>query len=617
MANKISVLIDVTVDKAVGSLRNFRTSIADADGAVNKFKAGGKAAFDGIKANAGAMAVGAIGSVIAFSGSIIKAGGEMAAMDAKAETVFGQSLGRVKKWGDEHAGAMGLTTREATTAGTAIADLLKPMGFSEEAATDNALALLDLGGALSAWSGGQVSAAGVTEVFTKAMLGERDGLKALGISISEADVQTRLLQKGQEALTGAAMQQAKAVATQELIFEKSTDAQKAWADGSMDGVKAQNEAKSAVARLGEVLNESLYPVLVNLVPIIAETAEGLLPLAENLGTVMKVLPEVAAGLNLTASTGEKAWRSMEDLKGEFDAVGISGAEFAEISGKVQFGVIEMDEALQILADAQRENIDLTDRQANVSDDYRNAATIAAEATDDLGVSFTTVDRSAKDFADEVRRAEDELQSVKDAVLDADFALSKLKGNVDQREAWRNMRESLVELWLTTASGEATFDEMQIATDNASIAMADYIENAKNIPAEVKTSLYAELDRGNLDAVQLYIDKLQYGVEVPIRLKPGPGLSINGSGQVVGFGGRIIAGATGGIVTQPTMALIGEAGPEAVIPLNQAPGASPLPGGLGAGSSSGGGTTINITTNADPNSVVNATRRFSRRNGPGL
>ena len=39
------------------------------------------------------------------------------------------------------------------------------------------------------------------------------------------------------------------------------------------------------------------------------------------------------------------------------------------------------------------------------------------------------------------------------------------------------------------------------------------------------------------------------------------------------------GATGGIVTRPTMALIGEAGPEALVPLNQMPGASPL-GGLG-------------------------------------
>jgi hypothetical protein len=43
------------------------------------------------------------------------------------------------------------------------------------------------------------------------------------------------------------------------------------------------------------------------------------------------------------------------------------------------------------------------------------------------------------------------------------------------------------------------------------------------------------------------------------------------------------GATGGIVRRPTYALIGESGPEAVVPLNRAPGAGPL----------GGGATINL------------------------
>ena len=48
------------------------------------------------------------------------------------------------------------------------------------------------------------------------------------------------------------------------------------------------------------------------------------------------------------------------------------------------------------------------------------------------------------------------------------------------------------------------------------------------------------------------------------------------------------GATGAIVTQPTLSLIGEAGPEAVVPLNQAAGASPL------GSMGGDTTVLNVT-----------------------
>ena len=61
-------------------------------------------------------------------------------------------------------------------------------------------------------------------------------------------------------------------------------------------------------------------------------------------------------------------------------------------------------------------------------------------------------------------------------------------------------------------------------------------------------------------------------------------------------------AEGGIVTSPQIAMIGEKGPEAVIPLDR----------LG----NMGGNTINITvTSADPNAVVAALQRYVRMSGP--
>lgn len=44
--------------------------------------------------------------------------------------------------------------------------------------------------------------------------------------------------------------------------------------------------------------------------------------------------------------------------------------------------------------------------------------------------------------------------------------------------------------------------------------------------------------------------------------------------------RVPHGATGGVVNRPTLALIGEAGPEAVVPLNRTAGNGPLPESLG-------------------------------------
>lgn len=62
-------------------------------------------------------------------------------------------------------------------------------------------------------------------------------------------------------------------------------------------------------------------------------------------------------------------------------------------------------------------------------------------------------------------------------------------------------------------------------------------------------------------------------------------------------------ADGGIVTGPTLAMIGERGPEAVIPLSKA-----------GGSVGGGGVTIHVN-GGDPQAVVDALRRFYRQNGP--
>jgi phage-related protein len=78
----------------------------------------------------------------------------------------------------------------------------------------------------------------------------------------------------------------------------------------------------------------------------------------------------------------------------------------------------------------------------------------------------------------------------------------------------------------------------------------------------------------------------------------PGLP--GRGTKIEFP-KIPALADGGIVTGPTLALIGEAGPEAVVPLDRM-------GGMG-----GNNITINVQ-GADPNAVVDALRTYMFRNG---
>ena len=85
------------------------------------------------------------------------------------------------------------------------------------------------------------------------------------------------------------------------------------------------------------------------------------------------------------------------------------------------------------------------------------------------------------------------------------------------------------------------------------------------------------------------------------------LSFKVPSWVPGFGGKgfdvpnIPMLADGGIVNSPTLAMIGEKGPEAVVPLDRFRG-------------TGGGDIYVTVQGGDPNAVVDALRRYQRQNG---
>ena len=109
-----------------------------------------------------------------------------------------------------------------------------------------------------------------------------------------------------------------------------------------------------------------------------------------------------------------------------------------------------------------------------------------------------------------------------------------------------------------------------------------------------------------------------GIEIPIELRLNLFAQAYGItteqlvNQIGGVDFGAFAGATGGVVTQPTMALIGEAGPEMVVPLNQAPGASPLPGGMGGMGVTN--ITINMPVGSSGDDIIRSLRNNERLNG---
>lgn len=257
LTERLAIKIDADGQGAVKEVGKVGDSVEDLDKKQGKLAAGMKK-WGPAAAVAGA---GLVAGIAPVGVELYKLGADLEQMDAKAKTVFGDQKGLVDAWAKSNANAMGLTRREATGLATNMADLLVPMGMTREQAAKMSTEVIGLSGALSAWSGGQKSASEVAEILQGAMLGEYDALKSLGIGLGAADVEARLAANGQDKLTGAARQQAEALAVQQLILEKSTDAQKAFGDGVQSTNEKMAEQAAKFREAKEALATTLTPAI--------------------------------------------------------------------------------------------------------------------------------------------------------------------------------------------------------------------------------------------------------------------------------------------------------------------------------------------------------------------
>ena len=290
------------------------TNTANADAQLNKLKGTTGGLNKNLLTSAKRFAV--MGTAVAGAavgvGLVTKKVFDMAAnlelVENKINIVFGDQVGMVNDWADNVSKRMGLSSTQVAGLAANFADLLIPMQFTREQAAEMSTDIVGLSGALSEWSGGTRSVKEVSDILGKAMLGEREAIKSLGISITEADVKNKILSMSTQQLSGLTEAQAKAIATRDLILEKSIDAQNAYKDNT-DGLSvAQAELSSALEEVKEEFIRELTPALTQFADylrtsFIPMVEEKLIPNIEKMVDVLtktaKVVKFVVDAWNMT------------------------------------------------------------------------------------------------------------------------------------------------------------------------------------------------------------------------------------------------------------------------------------------------------------------------------
>lgn len=574
--------------------------VGESGGKLTAKMGGLQSSMGGVATVAGGFLAGqAITSGISAFKSLGDQGASLALQQQKVNTVFGEARPIVDEWAKANANGMGLTRSQASNLAAGLADLLIPMGMTREAAAAMATKTIGLSGALAEWSGGTKSAAEVSDILTKAYLGETDGLKALGISISAEDVKMRLAAEGNGELTGAARQQAEALAIQAMVFEKSTDAQTAFADGAGSAARKQAEMSARADEMKERLANGLQPVFIAISSLLVEKV---VPALESLSTWLiankPVLVAAAAAISVVMVAAFTAW-----------AVSATAAAVATIAAAAP--VIAVVAVVALLAagifllikhwdDLTAKYPKLAEASEAVKEKWQQlVAWITGTFVPGVMVVYTAVSEAVTkavkfviDHWDEIRAFIEPAMKAYAVIAEAAFkqiqnviqtVLGVIKGVVDVfmgvftgdwDRAWDGVKQIVESVWkgfeTTIRNDIGLIKGLAPLIKEAGMALGGALLDG------LKSALSATAGfAGDVAGAVLSMIKNLVNSQVIDRINSA--LEISFDTHVPGVGTIHINPpdiphlAAGGIVTRPTLALIGESGPEAVIPLSRAGG----------------------------------------------
>jgi hypothetical protein len=588
VSNKISVIIDVAVDKANAGLKGFKKSIDDASGAAGKFKAGASSAMSSVQANAGNLAMAGGAALVAFGAKAVASFQNTAIAAGKMADALGLPVETASRL-IEVAGDLGI---EAAT-------LQSSIGKMNVTAGKTPGVFDDIGASIVRNKDGTMD---VNATF----LATVDALNAIPDAGDRAAASQQIFGKGYKEIAELVTQGSDQITAS---MAKVSDAKIIDEDEvrkARDLRAAQDELSDAIEDIGLAVGEMLVPALTDM----AESFTGVYEVAKKLKVldVASFIQKWLTPVNMAQSAFDKilpSYRNVTDAAWDYaSAVEASGGSFDK-------ALIEY-EAMEV---ANAKNIDTTLKAVDAAIDHGDALNDFAEATEDSADATGIVTDAIQASIDAHNEEMEAIKRVNDArrvatndiyaaaeaedawwqqVVETTAALEDAElGEREKAAATRDLATATDEAVTAqlTANGvnvdsvagqQAWLDAMLASAEGLSGPMRDevlrYIGLVTGIPAEQLTLIKPNMDFAALKRIE---DDLNFTSRArDVRISPSGGVPRYASGTKNHPGG---------------LAIVGEQGPELVdLPggsaVHTAGETANMVGGVG-----GMGTTINITS----------------------
>lgn len=230
--------------------------------------------------------------IVGLTAAITKAAADAEETESKFRTVFinvGASAERVAEDLRKNFGLARVQSRQLLAD---TGDLLVGFGFTEGSALELSRRVNELAVDLASFTNFEGGAAGASRALTKALLGEREAIKGLGIAVLEEDVKKQVALERSRGLTFATERQARANATLSLILQQTQKAQGDYARTLNSPINRLRRFRARVSDVAISFGKILLPALAKAADLGLRLADRLDKLSD--GTKRAIL--IFAGL---------------------------------------------------------------------------------------------------------------------------------------------------------------------------------------------------------------------------------------------------------------------------------------------------------------------------------
>lgn len=607
LTERLSIIIEATGTKAAAEFRKVGDAagknLGDAEKSGGLFgktldKMGAKGALAGAAIATGAAVAGK--AVLDFGADAVRAASDLGEQQSATNTIFGKGAGIVSDYSRTAAGSIGTSNRAALEAANSFGDLFLNVGFTEKQAAHLSVALVQLAGDLASFK--NLNPDDVLQKLQSGLVGETEPLRSLGIVINEATVKSKAMELGLGGANRELTDGEKIAARYALIIEKTGRAQG-------DVARTSDSLANSQRRANAMWEDSKAQLGKNLTPSVAAATSAVASMTQ----VLQENEEVSR-------FGLISWRKNESavtqLKDAF--FGFKSSELASVS------------TTELLRQAEEDLGLATGALATFTKDEGKAQEFAAKAADEHRQAVDKMNQAAIAGLSAELQYEQSLNGVEDGLHD----LAEAQKAVTDAVAAHGSKSAEAK----DAAEQLSRAQLSLRGDLLSVAAAAAAVKQRQFEANGQTFTAVDSARAQVAALQA-LEKQFPALTAPIEayiaeLSKIPGVVTTRVGQEFvardSKGHAVKLTADGGVFNGAQVRVIGEAGPEAVVPLSRSKrgraaqvlaqaGLGWADGGTTGTSSGGWGGTTYVTINMPPGSdgddVVDALTRWSRRNGP--